>query len=65
MVKPADGTLQIPAYRRLKARKALEREVRRIKFRLYLQYFSLRFQQFCAEATCARLRLQSMLFGYR
>ena len=63
MIEPTSGALEIPAYRRLKARKALEREVRRIKLRPYLQYYSLRFQQFCAEMTCARLRLGCKFLG--
>ncbi|WP_127596697.1 hypothetical protein [Nitratireductor alexandrii] len=39
---PAMGALELSPERRLKAIKALNREVRRIKLRLYLDYFRLR-----------------------
>jgi len=47
----------------LKIRKAFERELRRIKFRLYLRYLALRIEQLGLEVTCLRLRLCRKLFG--
>jgi hypothetical protein len=58
-VNPATGTLEIaPAYRD-KAAKALIREVRRMKLRLYLTFARLYLQKFVLECRSATARVRS------
>jgi hypothetical protein len=56
---PATGALEIAPQFRRKARKAIMREVGRMKFRLYLTRMSLYLDKFLIEMSCLRLRVSS------
>jgi hypothetical protein len=56
MVNPTTGTLEVSIDLRLKARKALEREVRRMRYGLYLTLTRLYFLKLWLECSGACLK---------
>jgi hypothetical protein len=63
-INPATGALEAIAEFRLEARKALIREVRRIKLRLYLDYLYLRFGKLAPQGRGAIVGLACDLAGH-
>jgi hypothetical protein len=63
-INPAAGALEATAEFRLEAGKALIREVRRIKLRLYLDYLYLQFGKLALQAHSAIVGIACHLAGY-
>jgi hypothetical protein len=61
---PAVGTLEMSADLKLKARKAISRELRILKFRLYLSFLFLYFEKFSLQMRGFRLRLFRKIASY-
>jgi hypothetical protein len=61
---PTSGALIVSPDLDLKIRRSLEREVRRLKFGLFLQCDLCRFEVFFAKVRCALLRVRGYLVGY-
>jgi len=64
VLNPATGALEIPPDLRLKARKAIIREVRRMKLRLYLTQARLYFELLFLKAKSATLSMPGQFSGY-
>lgn len=58
---PASGTLEITPALRLKARKAIEREVRLLKLRLYLRLVRLQFAKLALQFRSTLLKARVLL----
>jgi hypothetical protein len=54
---PAVWTLEMSSDLKLKARKAISRELRRIKFRLFLSFLFLYFEKLALKIRCSSLRI--------
>jgi hypothetical protein len=64
MLDPATGTLIVGAELDLKIRKAIMREVRRIKFRLYRKRAGLNCQELASQVLGSLLRIAGQCGGY-